>query len=225
MEKIKILRYDYPFNYSAINNFAVKAAAGRFLLLLNNDMEVIVEEWLSAMVEHIQREEVGVVGAKLIFPNNLIQHAGVVIGIGEASHAFSHLPESDNGYFGLASVIRNCSAVTGACLMTRKDVYESIGGLDETNLTIAYNDVDYCLKAIEAGYRVVYTPYARLYHHESASRGDDNDEMLKIRDPQKYQRVLAERAYMREKWKAYIENDPYYNPNLTRRRNDFAIGV
>ncbi|HAO19139.1 MAG TPA: glycosyltransferase family 2 protein, partial [Desulfobacteraceae bacterium] len=224
-DKIRILDYDQEFNFSAINNYAAAQADGEYLLLLNNDTEVISSEWLSAMVEHGQREEVGVVGAKLLYPNNTIQHAGVVMGLGIASHAFKHLLLLDNGYFGLASVIRNYSAVTAACLLMRHKVYHELGGLDAENLKIAYSDVELCLKAVERGYRVVYTPYAMLYHYESVSRGDDNDEALKLRNPEKYYRVISERKYMAEKWKAYIDRDPFYNINLTRERNDFGIRV
>ncbi len=224
-DKIRISDYDQEFNFSAINNYAAEQADGEYLLLLNNDTEVISSEWLSAMVEHGQREEVGAVGAKLLYPNNTIQHAGVVMGLGIASHAFKHLLMMDNGYFGLASVIRNYSAITAACLLMRHNVYNELGGLDEENLKIAYSDVELCLKAVERGYRVVYTPYATLYHYESVSRGDDNDEALKLSNPEKYYRVISERKYMAEKWKAYIDRDPFYNVNLTRERDDFGIRV
>jgi GT2 family glycosyltransferase len=163
------------------------------------------------------------VGAKLLYPNNTIQHAGVVMGIGIASHAFCHLSDQDNGYFGLVNVIRNYCSVTGACLMTRKSLYEQLGGLDENNLTVAYNDVDYCLKAIDKGYDVVYTPYALLYHHESVSRGNDNEEMLARKDPVKYERVISERMYMGNKWKKFIEKDPYYNIHLARTNTHFGL--
>lgn len=223
IDAIKLLSYDNEFNFSAINNYAVTYATGRYILLLNNDTEVISPGWLASMVEHAQRKEVGAVGAKLLYPDRSIQHAGVVMGIGIASHAFGHLPPHDNGYCGLVNLIRNYCAVTGACMMTRKEVYQELGGLDEKRLTIAYNDVDFCLKAIEKGYLVVYTPYAELYHHESVSRGNDNEAELHIKNPEKYARVIAEREYMATKWKKYIDNDPYYNPNLTRMRTDFGL--
>lgn len=222
-ENVKLLEYDKPFNFSAINNYAVNQIDGEYVLLLNNDVEIISREWLSSMVEHIQREEVGCVGAKLLFPNNIIQHAGVIMGIGVASHAFSGLPADFNGYAGFINTIRNYCAVTGACLLTRKKTYEELGGLDEEGFSVAYNDVDYCLKALHAGYKIVYTPYAVLYHHESASRGNDNDPNIDINDPDQFYRIMAEREYMVEKWEKYIQNDPYYNPNLTRGRNDFSI--
>jgi glycosyltransferase involved in cell wall biosynthesis len=226
--KIRLLNYGEPFNFSAINNFAAQQAAGHYLLLLNNDTEVISEEWLSAMIEHGQRSEVGIVGAKLLYPNRTIQHAGIVMGLGTgeyaiAGHAFRHFSWEHEGYFGFANLIRNYSAVTGACMLVRKAVYEELGGLDEEHLTIAFNDVDFCLRAREKGYLVVYTPYALLYHHESLSRGNDND--LKITDPSKYERVIAELAYMESRWKTYIDNDPFYSKHLTRDGEDFGIRI
>jgi GT2 family glycosyltransferase len=219
--QIKIFDYKKPFNFSAINNFAVENCEGEYVLLLNNDTEVIDSDWLTAMVREIQRPEVGVVGAKLLYPNRTIQHAGVVLGMGIAGHAFKYLPDANEGYRSQAKVLRNYSAVTGACLMTKKNLYQKVGGLDEENLKIAYNDVDFCLKIREKGYLVVYTPYAKLYHHESLSRGDDEE--LKKKDPERLKRVEAERRFMLEKWKEWIDNDPYYNPNLTRRREDFSL--
>jgi GT2 family glycosyltransferase len=222
---VRIITYNKPFDFSDMNNYAVSQADGKYILMLNNDTEVISNEWLSAMVEHGQRKEVGAVGAKLLYPNNTVQHAGVVMGLGIAGHAFKHFQANDNGYFGLLNLIRNYSAVTAACLLMRKEVFEELGGLDAENLKIAYSDVDLCLKAIDKGYRVIYTPYALLYHHESVSRGDDNDETLKHDNPEKYRRVISEREYMAEKWQKYIENDPYYNINLTRERDNFGIRV
>lgn len=219
--KIRILSYDEPFNFSAINNFAVKHCSGDYVLLLNNDTEVITKDWLTAMVREIQRPEVGIVGAKLLYPNKTIQHAGVVLGMGIAGHAFKYLPDANEGYRSQAKVLRNYSAVTGACLMTKRDLYLAVGGLEEDNLKIAYNDVDFCLKVRSNGFLVVYTPYAKLYHHESLSRGDD--EKLKKENPEKHRRIVSERRFMAEKWKSWIENDPYYNPNLTRRREDFSL--
>ena len=221
-KNIKILNYDKPFNFSAINNFAVKNA-GEFILFLNNDMEVISDSWLCNMLEHIQRKEVGAVGAKLFYPNNTIQHAGVVMGLGIAGHPFKHLPSDTPGNFGLVASIRNYCAVTGACLLTKKELFEKIGGFDEKNLPVAYNDVDLCLRIVENGDSVVYTPYAELYHYESLSRGSDNEDELKFKNPEKYARVISERKYMDERWKKYIDNDPYYSPNLTRTREDFSF--
>jgi GT2 family glycosyltransferase len=220
-KNISVLGYDKPFNFSAINNIAVKKAKGVYMLFLNNDTEIINAEWLSSMVEHIQRDEVGAVGAKLIYPNDTIQHTGVIMGLGIASHAFRNFSRESHGYFGLLNVIRNCSAVTGACLLTKKKLFEELGGFDEKNLAIAYNDVDYCLEVIKRGQLVIFTPFAELYHHESVSRGDD--ESFKFTDPARYQRFISEKEFIVKKWRKYIENDPYYNPNLTRNGGHFGI--
>lgn len=223
--RIKILEYKKDFNFSAINNFAVKSAAGEIILFLNNDTEVILKEWLSAMLEHAQRSEVGAVGCKLLYPDKTIQHAGVILGInyldGEniiAEHSPKYIPYNNHGYFGKAGVIHDLSAVTAACMMLRKDVFEEVGGFDE-NLAIAYNDVDLCLKIREKGYLIVYTPYAELYHHESQSRGHDDT-------LEKRERFLKEIKYIRKKWGQVIDKgDPYYNPNLTLDRVDFSIRI
>jgi GT2 family glycosyltransferase len=209
--KIRFLRYEKPFNYAAINNWAAGQANGEVLILLNNDTEIITPGWIEAMLEHAQRPEVGAVGAKLLYPNNTLQHAGVLIGVsGVANHAFSRHDHADHGYFGQADVIRNYSAVTAACAMVRKSVFQELGGLDEQNLAVAFNDVDFCLRLREKGYLVVYTPYAKLYHHESLSRGRDVD--------------IKEVLYMKTKYAALIQKgDPYYNPNLTRENLDFSL--
>ncbi|HQD27246.1 MAG TPA: glycosyltransferase, partial [Methanoculleus thermophilus] len=212
---IKVLEYNSPFNFSAINNFAVAHADGEYLVLLNNDTEIITREWLTAMLEHAQREEVGAVGAKLLYYNNTIQHAGVVLGItgspgekGVAGHSHKHLSDRALGYFLRPHIIGNVSAVTAACMMVRKNVYEEVGGLEE-DLVVAFNDVDFCLKIREKGYLIVYTPYAKLYHYESLSRGYEDN-------PEKQTRFLKEVRHVREKWGDYIDTgDPYYNPNLT----------
>src|SRR5262249_4264828 len=201
----RILPFDEPFNFARMNNVAAEAAAGEHLLFLNDDTEVIRSDWLEAMLEHSQRPEVGAVGARLLFPNRTLQHAGVVIGIqGKAGHAFWGLPADSPGYYDQARVIRNYSAVTGACLMMRRAVFEELKGFDE-QFAISYNDIDLCLRARERGYLVVYTPYAVLYHHQSASRGAYDAE--------------KDRAYeelLRRRWKSlFEEGDPYYNRNLT----------
>ena len=175
------------------------------------------------MLQHIQREEVGAVGAKLIYPNGNIQHAGVVLGLGIAGHAFKHMPGDNEGYMSMANTIRNFSAVTAACMLVKKSVFEKIGGFDEKNFSIAYNDVDLCLRMRERGYLIVYTPHAKFYHYESLSRG--NDENLKKKDPKKYRRVRRERLHMLRKWRRWIINDPYYNPNLTRLREDYSLNL
>ncbi|KKR18615.1 MAG: Glycosyl transferase family 2 [candidate division CPR2 bacterium GW2011_GWC1_41_48] len=224
MKNIRLINYDKPFNYSAINNSAARHARGDYLILLNNDTEVISGEWIEAMLEHAQRKEVGIVGAKLLYPNNTIQHAGVVMGIGGvAGHVFKYMNPDTDCYFCNANLVRNYSAVTAACLMIRKSVYEEVGGLDEINLTVAFNDVDMCLKVIDSGYLVIYTPYALLYHHESLSRGSDDE--LRLTNPKKFKRVMKERKYMEKKWKRYIERDIYYSPNLSLVREDLSINI
>lgn len=212
--KIKIFSYDKPFNYSAINNFAVKKSKGKYILFLNNDTEVISEEWLTAMLEQIQREDVGAVGAKLLFPNDTVQHAGVIIGIGGAAgHIYHSYRRTSLGYMGQLHTIRNYNAVTAACMMVKKDLFEEIGGLDEKNLPIAFNDIDLCLKIREKGFKIIFTPYALLYHYESLSRGYDED--FQESDPEKYKRVVEEREYFKKRWASWLEGDQYYNENFS----------
>lgn len=225
MPYIKILKYNNNFNFSAINNFAAWNSNSQYLIFLNNDTEVISEEWLSAMLEHAQRKEVGAVGCKLLYPDKTIQHAGLILGIsgvpglpGVAGHSHKHLPNVARGYFERPHVIHNLNAVTAACVMIRKDVFEDVGGFDE-NLAVAFNDVDLCLKIRKKGYLIVYTPYAVLFHHESYSRGYENK-------PEKKERFLKELKYMREKWGDIIDKgDPYYNPNLSLNHEDFRIKI
>ncbi len=175
-DRVRVLRYPHEFNYSAINNFAADHAMGDFLLLLNSDTEVIEAGWLTAMLEHGLRPEVGAVGAKLLYPDHRVQHAGVIVGLnGVAGHPFLGLGENDAGYFGLPCLTREVSAVTAACLLVRRDLYHSVGGLDERNLPVAFNDVDFCLRLRERDLAVIFTPYARLLHKESASRGIDHE--------------------------------------------------
>jgi GT2 family glycosyltransferase len=199
-----------PFNYSAINNSAVSVVDTPYVVLLNDDITVIAPDWVEAMLEHAQRPEVGVVGAKLLYPDRSLQHAGVILGpYQNCGHAFKHLPEDDGGYFGLARSIRNCSAVTFACAMMRRSVFDEVGGLDEENLAVAFNDVDMCLRIRERGYRVVYTPHAVLFHHESATRTMHSNP--------------GEEEYMRRRWAGVICHDPFYNPNLTREAEDYSL--
>lgn len=208
-ERCRVIPYAAPFNFAAINNEAAREARGDFLLFLNNDTEVMSGEWLVPMLEFAQRPDVGAVGARLLYRDNAIQHAGIILGVGGiANHAFYNFPPGREPYFGLTDVIRDCSAVTGACMMVRRQVFEELGGFDEANCPIAFNDVDLCLRMREKGYLVVYTPYAVLYHHESVSRG-------KKKDP--------EGKYMLKRWGTLIENDPYYNPNFSRERFDFSL--
>jgi len=221
--KIRVISYDRAFNFSAINNYAVKHAKGEMLLFLNNDTEVISGEWMSAMLEHAQRKEVGAVGCKLLYPNDTVQHAGIIIGVGNgesgdkvASHSPQLSPRGHYGYEGRECITLNLSAVTAACMMVSKDVFEDAGGFDE-GLAIAYNDVDLCLRLRQKGYLIVYTPHAVLYHHESLSRGYENTR-------EKMERFRKEVRLMRERWGSLIDaGDPYYNPNLTLDAGDFSI--
>lgn len=214
--KIRILYWKDAFNYSAINNYGVREARGEYLLLLNNDVEVIGGDWLTEMLGHCQRKEVGIVGAKLLYPDQTIQHAGIIMGLGGvAGHAYFGADKDEVGYFARAILQQDLSAVTAACLMVKRDVYNEVGGLEET-LKVAFNDVDFCLKVRERGYLVVFTPYAVLYHYESKSRGKENT-------LEKIQRFENEINYMEEKWSKYIDNDPYYNPNLSLKKWDYSL--
>jgi glycosyltransferase involved in cell wall biosynthesis len=215
--RIRVIQYDAPFNYSAINNHAVTLARGEIIALVNNDIEVISPEWLSEMVSHALRPVIGAVGAKLLYGDGTIQHAGVILGYGGlAGHAHKYLEGESWGYFGRARLTQTLSAVTAACLLVRKAVFEQVGGLDAANLTVAFNDVDFCIKLREAGYRNLYTPYAELYHHESISRGQENS-------PAKQARFASEVAFMQKKWGDVLKADPYYNPNLTLDAENFAF--
>jgi glycosyltransferase involved in cell wall biosynthesis len=218
LENVRVLSWRKPFNYSAINNFAVAKAKGTILGLINNDIEVISPDWLTEMVSWAVQDDVGCVGAKLYYADDTIQHAGVILGIGGvAGHAHLGLPRGSPGYFGRAVVLGNFSAVTGACLIVRKSVYEKAGGLDVENLKVAFNDVDFSLKVRRLGLQNVWTPYAELYHLESASRGREDSEA-------KRERFLREVKYMITRWGNELGADPYYSPNLTRTRGDFSIG-
>ena len=218
-EKVDVLRYPYPFNYSAINNFAAKYARGTIVGLINNDVEVISPGWLSEMVSHAARSDVGCVGAMLYYPNDTVQHAGVILGLGGiACHSHKHASRNDLGYFGRLTVVQSFSAVTAACLLVRKSVFDEVGGLNEKDLTVAYNDVDFCLRVQSLGYRNVWTPYAELYHHESVSRGVEDN-------PEKIARFNSESSYMQYVWDDIIQQDPYYSPNLSKSKTDFSIAV
>jgi GT2 family glycosyltransferase len=219
VNNINIVDYNKPFNYSAINNFAVKFAKGEVLVLLNNDTEVINDDWLKELVSHSMRKEIGVVGAKLLYPDDTVQHAGVIIGIGGyAAHVFHKINKNATGYSARAVLLQNYSAVTGACQAIRKKLYEEAGGIDE-NLAVACNDIDFCLKVNKLGYRNVFTPYALLYHHEFKTRGYDDTEEKQIRSKQ-------EVDYFAKKWKDIMESDPAYNPNLSLDSgNEFLISL
>lgn len=217
VDNIRVIRDDRPFNYSALNNSAVSHASGYIIGLLNNDLEVISPEWLSEMVSHALRPDIGAVGARLWYPDNTLQHGGVITGLGGvAGHAHKHLSHYSSGYINRAALIQNFSAVTAACLIIRKSIYEQVGGLNETELSVAFNDVDFCLRVREAGYRNIWTPYAELYHHESATRGYDDT-------PEKQMRFAKEIVYMKRQWGAQLVNDPAYSPNLTLDYEDFSL--
>ncbi len=215
--RVRVLPYPQPFNYSAINNFGVRHAKGSLIGLINNDIEVISPEWLTEMVSHASRPEIGCVGAKLYYTNNTIQHAGVILGIGGvAGHSHKYYKRDDLGYFSRLKVVQNLSAVTAACLIVRKDLYKKIGGLDEVNLKVAFNDVDFCLKIQNIGYRNLWTPYAELYHHESISRGSEDT-------LEKKKRFQSEAEYMQLKWGSLLNTDQFYNRNLSNHREDFSL--
>ena len=213
---IRVLRDDRPFNFSALNNAASRLAQGNLLALLNNDIEVISPDWLSEMVSHALQPDVGAVGARLLYPDGTLQHGGVILGInGVSGHAHKRLPRNLSGYFHRAKLTQSVSAVTAACLVIRKEVYDKVGGFNEA-LQVALNDIDFCLRVREAGYRNVWTPYAELYHHESATRGYENT-------PEKELRFQKEAQYLQERWGDALLRDPAYSPNLTLRLEDFSL--
>jgi GT2 family glycosyltransferase len=216
---IRVLRDDRPFNYSALNNRAVLEARGSLLCLLNNDIEAVDPTWLGEMVSLAVRPEVGCVGAKLLYPDGTLQHGGVVLGIGGvAGHSHKHAANGDPGYFHQLNLRRTVSAVTAACLVAKASIFAEVGGLDEQGLAIAFNDVDFCLKVREAGYRNVWTPGALLIHHESLSRGAETT-------PEKQQRFAGEVETMRQRWGTLLEADPFYSPNLTLVSEDNSLAL
>jgi GT2 family glycosyltransferase len=216
-ENVHVLRDDRPFNYSALNNLAVKEAHGPIIGLVNNDIEVISPEWLTEMVSQIARPEVGVVGAKLLYSDDTVQHAGVIMGLnGAADHLHRGLHRQSAGYQSRAMLIQSFSAVTAACLLVKKELYVGLGGLNESTLTVAFNDIDFCLRVNEAGYSVLWTPYAELYHHESASRGEDDT-------LEKQERANREATYMFSRWSSFIAFDPAYNSNLCLEHSDCRV--
>ncbi len=205
------------FNYSKLNNLGVHNAKGSVICLLNNDTEVLEGDWLQEMVSHALRPNIGAVGAKLLYPSGRLQHAGVILGIGGwAGHAHKGQAGKTRGRWGRAALTSNFAAVTGACLVMRKSLFDELGGLNETDLAVACSDVDLCLRAAEQGWRTLWTPHTRLRHHESASRGHDTT-------PDKIVRLKQEVAYMRRRWGNWLDNDPYYNPNLSLEREDMSL--
>lgn len=214
----KIIEDKRPFNFSQLNNSATKEASGEILAFCNNDLEVITPEWLDLMVGYSLREGVGPVGARLLYPSGTLQHGGVILGInGVAGHACKGQPRSDPGYWNRVITPCTVSAVTAACMVVKRDLFEKIGGFDEINLAVAFNDIDFCLRASQSGCRAVYVPYAELYHWESVSRGYEDT-------PEKIRRFERETSYMKRKWGDILSNDPYYNPNLTLLFEDCSLG-
>lgn len=206
--KVRVLKYDAPFNFSTMNNFGARHARGQLLGLLNNDIEVTDGDWLREMASQACRDGVGAVGCLLYYPDDTIQHAGVLTGLhGVAGHISVGKPRGDAGYFGRGRLVQNLSAVTAACMLVKKDVFDEVGGLDE-GLRVAFNDIDFCLRVREAGYRNLWTPHAELYHHESASRGAEDT-------PEKIERFKGEVEFMYARWGTALLRDPAYNPNLT----------
>ena len=216
-DRIRVLCDPSPFNYSALNNRAVGQASGEFICLLNNDIEAIDPGWLEELVAHAMRPGVGAVGARLLYPNRTIQHGGVLLGVGGvANHAHLGWPGDNPGYFGRAQLTQEMAAVTGACLLVRRSYYEAVGGLNEEQLKVAFNDVDFCLKLREQGLQNLYAPAARLIHHESVSRGQDLS-------PEKAARFAAEVAWMQQRWGDQLPQDPAYNPNLSLDNPHFRL--
>lgn len=215
--KVRVLAYPEPYNFSAINNFAAAQARGDFICLLNNDTEVLEPAWLTEMIRHACRSHIGAVGAKLLYEDGSIQHAGVVIGIGEAAgHAHRFVPASSSGYFNMPHVTHYVSAVTAACLVVEKAKFMAVGGLDEVSLPVAFNDVDFCLKLEQHGWRNIYVPHAVLLHHESRSRGSDMA-------PSQVERYRRELTVLQERWKTKTYSDPLHNPNLSRQSETFVF--
>jgi GT2 family glycosyltransferase len=212
----RVVRFDKPFNFSAINNAGVREARGQVLALLNNDLEAIEPGWLGEMVSHALRPEIGAVGARLLYPDRTVQHGGILLGVGGiAGHAHKLSPERDPGYLLRAQIAQDMSAVTAACLAIRRQTYLAVGGFDET-LAVAFNDVDFCLRVGETGLRNLWTPFATLIHHESRTRGAEDTAPKRARFHQEIRRMHA-------RWGHLLQNDPAYNPNLTLESEDFAL--
>ena len=213
---MNVVTWSGTFNYSAINNFGAKYCTGEYLLLLNNDTEVITPDWLQEMLMFAQRPDVGALGAMLYYPDDTVQHGGVILGMGGlADHMHKNYSRNDYGYMGRLLYAQNLTAVTAACMLLCRDVWEQLNGLD-TTWAVAFNDVDFCMRIRKAGYLIVWTPFAQLYHYESKSRGVEDT-------PEKLARFQLEVLRCQNRWKAELEmGDPYYNPNLTLDRFDFC---
>jgi GT2 family glycosyltransferase len=214
---VRVFKRPGGFNFAALNNAAAAQAAGEVLLLLNNDIEILRPDWLFEMASHAMRPDVGVVGARLLYPDDTLQHAGLLLGPdGAATHIGRGSPADDPGYDGQFACTRDVSVVTGACLAIRRDVFNNVGGMDE-RLAVTWNDVDLCLRVRKSGKRVIWTPHAVLRHHESATRGLESD------DPAKAARFKQEQALMMEIWGDALEADPYLNPNLLAAENGLLL--
>ncbi len=217
--KFKYVRDEQPFNFARLMNLGRKNAKGEYLILLNNDTEIITKDWIEAFIEHVQRPEIGVAGCKLLYEDDTIQHAGVVIGLGGvAGHGLVREDRSGPGYFNYINLLNNYSALTAACIMVRTEVYDQVKGFNE-EFVVEYNDVDFCLKIIEAGYRNLYIPHVELYHYESISRGHPHS------TSESYKRHVIEVNKFRKKWMKYVDHDPCYNPNLTLGSENFGIKI
>ena len=216
-DNVRVVTYEGGFNYSAINNFGAQFATGEYLLLLNNDTEAITPDWLERLLGYCQREDVAIAGAKLLYPDNTVQHAGVVVGIGGfAGHIQTGYGRNYTGYMGRLQAAQEVSAVTGACLMVKKSIFDQLQGLDES-FAVAFNDVDFCLRARALGKFVVFVPDAELYHYESKSRGYETT-------PEKKSRFEKEVEHFKDRYQDMIaKGDPYYNPNLTLQRGDCSV--
>jgi GT2 family glycosyltransferase len=218
-ERIRFVEHNIPFNFSEVNNFAVREhARGEHVILLNNDIEITSPGWIEALLEFSQRADVGAVGGRLLYPDGSLQHAGIILGIGGvAGHSHKYFDGNDHGYFSRPHIIQNVSAVTAACLMVKRALYTEVSGLDEENLQVAFNDVDFCLRLRELGLLNVYTPYCEAVHHESISRGYEDT-------TEKQQRFRNEVLYMMKRHRDVLEaGDPYYNPNLTLEHENFML--
>ncbi len=216
-KNIRVIRWEHEFNYSKINNFAAQNAKGEYLVLLNNDVEILTPEWLEEMLMFVQRKDVGAAGMLLYYPDDTVQHAGVILGIGGvAGHSHKYFKRGDTGYMSRLSLAQNLSAVTAACMMVKTEVYHKVGGLNE-DLAVAFNDVDFCMKIRREGYLIVFTPYAEAYHYESKSRGLEDT-------PEKQKRFRGEMDKFISVWNQELEaGDPYYNPNLSITHEDFSV--
>ncbi|HEY2712463.1 MAG TPA: glycosyltransferase [Chthoniobacterales bacterium] len=215
----KVVRDEGDFNFSRLTNAGAAAAGGEILLFLNNDIEAVESDWLREMVSHAVRPQVGAVGARLWYPNDTLQHAGVILGLGGvAGHVFANQRRGRGGYFSRALLQQNVSAVTGACLAVRKELFDSLGGMNEIDLPVSFNDIDFCLRLLAAGFPNVWTPYANLIHHESASRGHQPTRA-------EQEQFVSEATYMQLKWGAELLHDPYYNPNLSLNLPGFELAT